>query len=152
MTPVKVFLLVIALSLLAGGVTYLVVPDSMTTRQIAVGDNVLSLLIADDLDEQVNGLSNFAANGLGADGMMFIFEDQVERTFWMKDMRFDLDVLWVADGRVVKIDLAVPAPAEGQEPARMYSNPYLADTVIELPAGRVAEWGISLGDAINPQN
>lgn len=148
MTPAKGLFLVLFFSLLAGVITSFVVPDAMTTRQVKVGDNTLSLLIADEVEEQVNGLSNFEVSGLGADGMMFIFDEGAQRAFWMKDMRFDLDVLWVAEGKVVKIDLAVPAPAEGQEPARMHSSPHLVDTVIELPAGSVSHLGIAVGDIV----
>lgn len=148
MTPVKALLLVPFVSLLAGVIIYFAVPKSLTPERVTIGDTALTLLIADEPEEQTNGLSNFESDGLGADGMLFLFDRSAMRTFWMKEMRFNLDVLWIAEGEVVKIDLDVPAPESGQEPVRMNSGSHLVDTVIELPAGGVAKYDLELGDLV----
>ena len=82
-------------------------------------------------------------------GMIFLFDREKERTFWMRGMQFDLDVIWVKDGRVVKIDSNVPAPTDGEEPARMTSAPFEVDAVIEVPAGQAAALGIKRGRTLD---
>ncbi len=122
---------------------------SMGTEQVSVGGNILTVRVADDQAEQIHGLSGFTPETLGADGMIFVFQNSQERIFWMSDMKFDLDILWVNDGKIVKIEQNVPAPRGDEDPVRMYSAPEVSNTVIELPAGGVEKWGISVGDTVH---
>ncbi len=117
---------------------------SEADAQIA-GKNLI-LLLANEPAEYQQGLSGLAREDLLVDGMWFVFSTAEEREFWMPDMKFNLDVMWMQGGMIVKIDENVPAPLEGEEPVHMTSSPHKVDMVIELPAGRVDELGFKLGD------
>jgi uncharacterized membrane protein (UPF0127 family) len=75
-------------------------------RQVNVTVNGL-VLIADiaATDEQiVKGLSvkdSLAEN----EAMLFVFDNEAEYTFWMKNMKFPIDIIWIdADKTVVHIE------------------------------------------------
>lgn len=104
-------------------------------KEITFLDHTISVLLANKTAERIQGLSGINKEDLGADGMLFVFSDKAVRNFWMKDMQFDLDVVWIEDGKVVKVDQAVNAPKNGAEPDRMSSNPFKVNAVLELPAG-----------------
>lgn len=59
--------------------------------------------VADEKDEIVRGLS--FRKYLGSyDGMLFLFKESVDSAFWMKDMNFPLDIIFVdAEYKIVDI-------------------------------------------------
>jgi uncharacterized protein len=108
-------------------------------------DQSLSVRVADNAWERKRGLSGYKLTDLEADGMLFVFPDQEVRHFWMKGMQFPLDVVWIKDGKIVGVDRDIPAPAKGEEPVRMSSQPVSVDMVLELPAGDAQKYGFTAG-------
>ena len=48
-------------------------------------------------------------------GMLFIYEQEGNRTFWMPDLRFPLDMVWIGGNcEVVDVTLNAPIPLPGQ--------------------------------------
>ena len=74
-------------------------------------------------------------------GMLFLFESPGEYGFWMKDMRFPIDIVWLSGDRVVHIERSVPADSE-----ETYLPGTEADRVIELNAGQAA--GLEAGEIV----
>lgn len=92
--------------------------------------------------QHAQGLSN--RDYIGADGMLFLFDQENRPTFWMKDMRFALDFIWIKDDRVVDIHERV------QPPSDVYTRRFVTpsknvDSVLEVPAGFVDEHNITIG-------
>ena len=80
-------------------------------------------------------------------GMLFVFPGKGFRTFWMNEMLFPLDIIWIADNRVVQIDKNVPIKTNG---AWTLVNPnYPADKVLELKGGEAERLGISVSDSVS---
>src|SRR5688572_22668259 len=133
--------------LVVGGLFYLLLSfgDKATLRYPG---GELEVLVADNAIEHQKGLSGTRLETLDADGMLFVFGDQEERVFWMKGMNYDLDFLWIADNKIVKIDRFIEAPSPGEEPISVYSRPFEVDMVLELPAGRANELGLLEGHVI----
>jgi hypothetical protein len=80
-------------------------------------------------------------------GMLFLFEAPRIQSFWMKDMRFEIDILWIRDGRIVSITPDVPLPASPRE-LPQYRSPVPCDVVLEVRAGAARRWGLLLGDSV----
>lgn len=111
----------------------------------------LSIAVADNHDERVNGLQG--VSGLGShEGMWFVFSDEVVREFWMKDMQIPLDIIFVdADFRIVTFVENAPVcfiVDPEQADCLHYSSVELAQYVLELKAGSVKDYGIQAGDTI----
>lgn len=62
-----------------------------------VGATVLSVELADTPLKRASGLSG--RHGLTEnEGTLFIFEHSDMHRFWMKDMRFPIDIIWIGEG------------------------------------------------------
>lgn len=109
---------------------------------VRLGDDVVIVEVADTVPEREKGLSG--REGLAPyEGILFIFEDDGYPAIWMKDMRFAIDILWIAsDGVIVHIEEDV-----GPE---SYPSAFVprkqARYVLELPDGYVRNNKIQLGD------
>jgi uncharacterized membrane protein (UPF0127 family) len=77
-------------------------------------------------------------------GMVFLYDREDERHFWMKNTLVPLDMVFLhADGTVSAVDLNVPPDTTHGEAPPIYSAQGCA--VIELPAGEAARDGIAAG-------
>jgi hypothetical protein len=96
--------------------------------------------------DRVRGLSGRA--GLAPnEGMLFRFERPAIQSFWMKEMRFEIDIVWIQDGRVIGVIERAPLPVPGERPPLLRS-PAPCDTVLEIAAGSFGRWGLAIGDAV----
>lgn len=112
-----------------------------------VNSKKISLLVANSEEERIKGLSG--KNDLGKDqGMIFVFEGKSKYPFWMKDMKFPLDIIYISDDTVVDIIENVPHQINNTPNLNHYSNDIDANYVLELNAGKVKELEIKEGTKI----
>ena len=95
------------------------------------------------LTQGLSGRENLPTDG----GMLFIFFQSQPHPFWMKDMRFPLDIIWLSKGQVVDIWANAPATPSGQPPARRQPQ-ISADMVLEVAAGSIDTWSLRVGDTV----
>lgn len=100
--------------------------------------------VADTPEERARGLSG--RESLAEDeGMLFVFQEDGLYAFWMKDMHFAIDILWISSEGVV-VDM------EQNISPSTYPTSFVprreARYVIELPAGATAEYDLELGDMV----
>lgn len=80
-------------------------------------------------------------------GMLFVFKREGIYSFWMKNMRFSIDILWLdREKRIVHLETNVP-PCPN-DPCPSYSSSYPALFVLELKAGSVDKHQLKLYDKI----
>lgn len=105
---------------------------------------IITAEVADSFAERNRGLSN--RDHLAADkGMLFLFSSSDRYSFWMKDTRIPLDLIWIKDNRVV--DLASLEP-EQRNTIPQYTPREEATAVLELNQGQAALHGITVGQPI----
>ena len=80
-------------------------------------------------------------------GMLFVFEKHKAHRFWMKDMQFALDIIWLNNYRIVHILRNVQPAISGEEPA-ILEPPEAANFVLEIDAGRAAELKLKQSDLL----
>jgi len=109
----------------------------------------INLEVADSPEERVKGLSGRDSLGEN-EGMVFVFEQPGIYPFWMRQMKFELDFLWVRDCRVVELTEKVPPTAwqSGRAGPTRVSPSQPVDMVIEVNGGFVERHGVELGDKI----
>lgn len=109
------------------------------------------LEIADNDTERAEGLMNVTELGKH-EGMLFKFEEEAPRTFWMKNTLIPLDMIFVSsDKRVINIETAYPQPQTPEEELKLYESERPAKYVIELNAGFAENYSISKGDKVSWQ-
>jgi len=105
--------------------------------------------VADTVAEREQGLSG--RTSLAADaGMWFVFDHEDYYPFWMPNMNFAIDIIWVgSDFNIVEIaDNVSPEPGVVRPQLKQYVNQYLAQFVLEVPAGTAAAHKLGAGDGL----
>ncbi|HBE21585.1 MAG TPA: hypothetical protein DEA78_24150 [Cyanobacteria bacterium UBA11159] len=80
-------------------------------------------------------------------GMLFSFNPAQMVSFWMKNVKISLDMIFLHDGEVKAIASDVPGCTAN--PCPTYSPQVPIDQVIELRGGRAAELGLKVGDRLH---
>lgn len=104
--------------------------------------------IADDPYEQSRGLM-FRKSLESNNGMLFVFEDLTNRSFWMKNTYIPLDMIFIDNNlRIVDIKENVP-PCLRENPCPSYPSTDPAKYVLEVNGGFVRENRIKIGDMLD---
>jgi uncharacterized membrane protein (UPF0127 family) len=121
----------------------------LAEEQLNIDNATFTVEIASTAIEQTRGLSFRPSLG-GNDGMLFIFATGSVQSFWMKDMNFSLDMIWISGNTIVGFSQNVPTPAPGTALWNLpvYASPGNTDKVLEVNAGTVAKYNIKVGDAV----
>lgn len=117
------------------------------SKAITVGGHNLKVWIANDPAEQARGLSG--KESMPQDrGMLFVLPVEKVTSFWMKDMNFSLDFIWINDGAIVDItESVVPCNDESNCPQITPKVP--VNYVLEVNSGWVATNGITIGQSVS---
>jgi len=109
------------------------------------GSSVTAELAVTDMERQ---LGLMYRPGINADqGMLFVFVEEDLHPFWMKNMRFAIDILWLdKDRRVVHIASRVPPCLK--DPCPSYPSSLPAVYVLELKSGEAEARGLKLSDRL----
>lgn len=75
-------------------------------------------------------------------GMLFVMPSLAVQNFCMRDMRFDIDFIWIVSNRVA----GITKNASHQDKLACYNAPEPVNFVLEVPAGFCDRHGIKVGD------
>ncbi len=104
----------------------------------------MTLLVASTSAEQEQGLSDvpFLAS---TTGMLFVFDTPDDYGFWMKDMQFPLDIIWLDQSfKIIHIEYSLSPSTYPQ----VFYPGSPAKYVIEVNAGFVKEFSLSEGQVM----
>ncbi len=124
--------------------------------QLQFGDTANNAPISSPITVEVVNTPASITQGLsgrdeiGATGMLFIFNHAQKPSFWMREMKFDLDLIWISHNQVVEITPDVPAPQPNTPLTALplYQPQQEVELVLEVPAGKAAEMGVQPGDQV----
>jgi len=113
---------------------------------VEVGGASVTAEVADDDASRARGLSG--RDRLDPDaGMLFVLPGD-SPSFWMKGMRFPIDIVWIRGARVVDVTADVPPPAGTNEALATYSPERPANRALEVNAGWADRHGVERGDRV----
>lgn len=101
--------------------------------------------VADTNEERSQGLMYRESLPENA-GMLFIFNEEAPRTFWMKNTLIPLDIIFIGADMVV--DQVTTAQPCATEQCPIYPSVQPAQYVVEVNAGFAHEHGIAAGDTV----
>ncbi len=115
------------------------------TETISVYGKDIQVYLADDPRIRTRGLSN--KTYLPEDkGMLFIFEKPDQYSFWMKEMNFSIDIVWIDEkGKVIFVRENVSPDTY----PTLFTPPKSALYVLELNAGKAREIGLTVGTKVD---
>ncbi len=113
-----------------------------TTLSIKIGSAKLNVDLAITPAEMSKGLSG-RESLTENEGMLFIFPAETIPAFWMKDMKFAIDIIWIdKQGRVVGIEHNLQPDSY----PKLFSPSQPVKYVLEVKAGWAKRHLIKLGD------
>lgn len=116
-------------------------------KTATINNRTYKLLIADNDKSLQIGLSN--RDSLDKDtGMYFIFPKKDRYTFWMKDTKIPLDIIFINDNKIVSIAKNAPPQAGKKPPYPLYTAPSNVDRVLEVNAGESDKNNFKTGDTV----
>jgi uncharacterized membrane protein (UPF0127 family) len=118
-------------------------PEKAPGPSITIRNQTVQLEITNTPLEQAKGLGDRDSLEWGH-GMLFEYSEPRFAAFWMKDMRFDIDIVWIRDNQIVDLSHRVPFSPGGPGPTVRPRE--VVDTVLEVPAGFAQANGWRVGD------
>ena len=118
---------------------------------LRVGAGKFIVEVVDDTIERAAGLSGRDSLAEGT-GMWFAYPAVGQPSFWMRDMRFPVDLVWVdASLRVVAVTHQAPSPPAGAtvDDLPLYSPGAPIMYVLEINAGQAVDLGIEAGALVS---
>jgi len=119
-------------------------PPAGGISSVEIGDTIFEVEVVDTTQERTKGLSG--RESLSADeGMLFVFEKSDIYPFWMKDMNFPIDIIWINE------DLKVVYIKENATPGsfpKIFTPDNSALYVLEVSAGITTDKKIKIGDDV----
>lgn len=106
MNLMKLTLLCILIVIILGMISFFVFGNSkdkdtpLSDGKISLCNKEVSYGLADSEKERDRGLSD-RSNLLENEGMLFVFDEQVKPSFWMKDMNFPIDIIWIDESKKI---------------------------------------------------
>lgn len=139
----RVMIVLVLFAVFCSGWVYYVRHSPQPRGVVTIGGERFEVEMAQTDEERSRGLGgrDFLCSHCG---MLFVFDMPGRYGFWMKDMRFPVDILWIRDGRVVFVAYAVAPERED------VLQPWMeADQVLEIPAGTAKELGVEEGSLVD---
>ncbi|MBI5645098.1 DUF192 domain-containing protein [Candidatus Kaiserbacteria bacterium] len=140
---VLVFALLIAASFFAFA-TFSREGDSKPDSLVYLAGRSVHVTLADTEAEREQGLGG--RESLSSDeGMLFVFPQEGEYGFWMKDMHIPIDIVWISrQGTVVFLAQNVTPDTY----PHVFTPNRDAQYVLELRAGWTEEYNVRVGDTV----
>jgi uncharacterized membrane protein (UPF0127 family) len=120
-------------------------------NKIKVNDIEFKTFYANTDEDRTLGFSNVEKINLD-EAILFIFDPPSMETFWMKDMNFDLYIIWIDENlKIIKIDKNISRNSYNK------TNPLLSEKfsseipikyVLEISAGLSSKYKFRSGDKI----
>ena len=135
-------------AIIAAGLVVLSLPfvfQSRPTATLVSGSYEYTLEIVASKAAQAKGLGG--RENLAQDrGMLFVFEKPATQCFWMKDMQFPIDIIWLDNAK--KVTSVVPNVSPDSYPMQ-YCGDATTKYGIELKAGEAKRAGLSIGKQVS---
>lgn len=146
-TMVLVGILLLAKGKSSNGEPVAQIPDR-TVVPLLIDKQAFSVEVVNAPASISRGLSG--RTEIGQDGMLFVMPQREIASFWMKEMLFDLDLIWIDGATIVSLTPDVPAPPPGSSLSKLpsYSSTVPVTQVLELPAGTAKGKNIRVGSTI----
>jgi uncharacterized protein len=120
------------------------IKNPLITR-VSINGHVIPVELAVTNEEKQRGLGYRDSLDPNS-GMLFVYGHPEQYGFWMKGMRFPIDIIWIADNLVVDISHNVPVATTSTIPH--YAPKVPVNKVLEVNAGKARQWGIEIGHRV----
>jgi uncharacterized membrane protein (UPF0127 family) len=148
--PFKIIFIILGFILFGYYLTHFHKPIPNFT-EVKINGNTIYSQIADTENERSLGLSYTKKLDENA-GMLFIFENIGVKNFWMRDMNYNIDIIWIDENKTV-LGFFENADknsynAKYPEYSRIFKSPENTKYVLEVATGTIQNLKIKTGDVL----
>ncbi len=118
--------------------------DTSGISAVRIGNQTVKVELADSDPERENGLGGRETIGEN-EGMLFVFDNEDYYDFWMENMKFAIDIIWI-NGEMKVVHLKENARPESYP--EIFRAEAVSRYVLEVPSGFVRKNGVKIGDAV----
>ncbi|MBI4100940.1 DUF192 domain-containing protein [Candidatus Microgenomates bacterium] len=134
----------VGLTAIVGSLIYGTAHSTVSYQLLKIDDQVIKVEIANSSEERASGLSG--RNKLPPDtGMLFIFERPDYYKFWMKDMKFAIDIIWIGENQKV---VDITPNLSPQTFPQTWQPKLAAKYVLEVNAGFADQYQVNIGNVV----
>ncbi|MBI2034893.1 MAG: DUF192 domain-containing protein [Candidatus Levybacteria bacterium] len=112
---------------------------------VTINNKVFKVEVAKDQTTRAKGLSG-RESLMEEKAMLFLFEKPDYYSFWMKNMQFPLDIIFISKDKIVTVVNNVQPLKEGQDNTILPTEPI--DKVLEINAGLAQKYNLKKGDKV----
>lgn len=121
------------------------------TPTATINNHSFRLYLAKTPQEKEVGLSKYDTIPQDS-GMLFLFERPSFYAFWMKDMKFPIDIIFISKNRIVTIYSSVKPPKTSNQILSAFYPLESANMVLEINANLSNKYGFKNGDIVKINN
>lgn len=141
----KILIVVLGLILLLIFINF---PFNKKSAFVTINNKTFNVDVAETEDQKGKGLSIYK-NIPENKGMVFLFSKQDYYNFWMKDMKFPIDIIYIRENKIVEIFENVLPPNSPDEKLEIVRPKEKADRVLEINANLSNKYNFRKGDVVN---
>ncbi len=119
--------------------------SGLPLAMMQVGEEQVKVELAESDEAQIRGLMERRILPRNM-GMLFLFKEEKPRSFWMKNTKIPLDIIYI-DGEGVIVDIVYAEPCLAN-PCPSYPSRKPAQYVLEINGGLAEEFGVKVGDSL----
>ena len=121
--------------------------DNLRTREVCFENNCFIAEICETPEQRTRGL--MFRESIGASkGMLFVFEKEGQRSFWMKNTLIPLDIIWINENKEVVFVKKNAQPCSAGEECEKIKSDEPAKYVLELNAGVADKINLEIDDKL----
>ena len=126
---------------------YLLYPKNIAGKEVKVKIGIQEWHVELTKNDWTRAMGLSGRKFLGEnDGMLFVFNRPNVQRFWMRDMKFPLDIIWIDNNKVVGV--AENLPPASFNSLKTYASPVPVRFVLEVNAGSAQKFGINVGNEV----
>lgn len=128
---------------------FLKIASAESIQRVLFKDISIKVEIADTKEKKTKGL--MFRESLGElEGMLFVYPKEDTQCFWMKNMKFPIDIIWINSDKII-VDIK-----KNLKPCNNFCESIVpiakAQYVLEVNAGFTDKHSISIGDEVTFSN
>ncbi|MEK9175822.1 MAG: DUF192 domain-containing protein [Patescibacteria group bacterium] len=124
---------------------------SKKTTLVSVGNQTFKVKVAATDQQKQIGLSETKSLKQNQ-GMLFVFDNPDYYRFWMKNMNFPIDIIYIREEKVITVISNAKVQANLNDDLIIYSPKEKSDKVLEINAGLANKYAIKEGSVVKIQN
>jgi len=120
-------------------------PQNFLKQDLTINNKIITVLRAETSCELKQGLMN--TKELSTDGMLFVFQEESSKIFWMKNTLIPLSIAFIDKyGVIVEIQEMAVEKTKNESEMKRYGSKVNAKYALEVNLGFFKEKNIKIGD------